>query len=155
MCDNNMVLLVFTPTSSSVCNANGFRAGLNYRLRVKRPLLKTTHIQIQDKINSKRKPGRWRISWLANLRLEFGKPSAQTNPTTKIRIDMMTANIRNGQSVREGGEDSKLSSEKSLSCLRLWPKNKYNFFSSPIKSLKRHMPCGAIITNRENNAYIQ
>lgn len=53
---------------------------------------------LQGKINSKRGPGRRRISWLANLRSWFNMSSAGLfrAATNKIRIDMMIANIRNG-----------------------------------------------------------
>uniref|UniRef100_A0A8D8VXF9 Uncharacterized protein n=1 Tax=Cacopsylla melanoneura TaxID=428564 RepID=A0A8D8VXF9_9HEMI len=53
---------------------------------------------IQGKINSKRGPGRRRISWLANLRNWFNMSSAGLfrAATNKVIIAMMIANIRNG-----------------------------------------------------------
>ncbi|KAL1456665.1 hypothetical protein WDU94_001378 [Cyamophila willieti] len=53
---------------------------------------------LQGKIDSKREPGRRRISWLANLRTWFGKSSTQLFriAVDKVRIAMMVAHIRNG-----------------------------------------------------------
>lgn len=53
---------------------------------------------LQGKINSKRGPGRRRISWLANLREWFGKTSAELFrlATNKIIIANMIANVRSG-----------------------------------------------------------
>uniref|UniRef100_A0A8D8UV31 Uncharacterized protein n=1 Tax=Cacopsylla melanoneura TaxID=428564 RepID=A0A8D8UV31_9HEMI len=53
---------------------------------------------LQGKINSKRGPGRRRISWLANLRNWFNMSSAGLfrAATNKVIIAMMIANIRNG-----------------------------------------------------------
>ncbi|KAI5708533.1 hypothetical protein M8J77_024749 [Diaphorina citri] len=53
---------------------------------------------LQGKINSRRGPGRRRISWLANLRRWFDMSSAELFRTAinKIRIVMMITNIRNG-----------------------------------------------------------
>uniref|UniRef100_A0A8D9FE12 Uncharacterized protein n=1 Tax=Cacopsylla melanoneura TaxID=428564 RepID=A0A8D9FE12_9HEMI len=46
---------------------------------------------LQGKIDSKRQPGRRRISWLANLRTWFGKSSTQffRIAVDKVRIAMM------------------------------------------------------------------
>uniref|UniRef100_A0A8D8XGR6 Uncharacterized protein n=1 Tax=Cacopsylla melanoneura TaxID=428564 RepID=A0A8D8XGR6_9HEMI len=54
---------------------------------------------LQGKIDSKRQPGRRRISWLANLRAWFGKTSTQLFriATNKIIIARMIANVRSGQ----------------------------------------------------------
>lgn len=54
---------------------------------------------LQGKIDSRRGPGRRRISWLANLRSWFGKSSAELFriATNKVRIAMMIANLRNGE----------------------------------------------------------
>lgn len=53
---------------------------------------------LQGKINSKRAPGRRRISWLANLRTWFNKSSAELFriAINKVKIAMLIANIRNG-----------------------------------------------------------
>lgn len=53
---------------------------------------------LQGKINSRRAPGRRRISWLANLRTWFDKSSAELFriAISKVKIAMMIANIRNG-----------------------------------------------------------
>ncbi|KAI5725729.1 hypothetical protein M8J77_019394 [Diaphorina citri] len=56
------------------------------------------HQILQGKNNSKRGPGRRRISWLANLRRWFDMSFAELfrTATNKIRIAMMMANIHNG-----------------------------------------------------------
>lgn len=52
---------------------------------------------VQGKVDSRRGPGRRRISWLANLRKWFGATSTELFrcAANKIRIAMMIANVRN------------------------------------------------------------
>ena len=53
---------------------------------------------LQGKVDGRRGPGRWRNSWLQNLRQWFGLTSVELfrQAANKIKIVMLIANVRNG-----------------------------------------------------------